>query len=221
MVTSGLAIDRIGRLIEVDVPYCIRAEEWFERQSQTNPDQLVSSYNNSDTGDGNKAVVADLFVKFEVCKSGMTPAFGVGNVDATDAFTSARLRDSASFELVLRTMPENAKPLPTPPSEGIGEGVDQPMTFDKGLEELTKFKLQKAWHEGLLWNEVDGKINGGREHTPQQNGTELLIARIRFPATDNPMHYDTNGDIDIDNSLRVLSLSNFELFWLMNATRGS
>ena len=224
-INAGLAIDRIGRLIELDVPYCLRAEEWFKTQLKNNPDQLKSSYESSDVGDGNKAVVADLFIKFQVCESGMTPSFGIGNVEATDAFTHARLRDGVAFELILRTMPEADKPKPTPPTDGLPD-LDSdppipPMTFEEGLNEVRLFKENNAWRETELYNEVDVRINGGREHAAHQNGTELLIARIRFPATDNPMRYDTNGDIGIDNSLRILSLSNFELFWLMNATRGS
>ncbi len=221
-ISAGLAVDRIGRLIELDVPYCLRAEEWFKTQLKNNRDQLESSYANSDAGDGNKAVVADLFIKFQVCGKGKTPSFGVGNADATDAFTDARLRDSAALELVLRTMPEIDKPAPTAPDKGLPE-IDpaNPLSFEQGLDALRKFKLEQAWRETEIWNAVDVRIIGGREHAAHQNGTELLLARIRFPSTGNPMLYDTNGDLEIDSKLRVLSLSNFELFWLMNATRGS
>jgi len=221
-VSAGLAVDRIGRLIELSVPYCIRAVEWFNYQMQTNPDGVQQSYDNSDAGDGNKAVVADLFVKFQVCESGMTPSFGVGNVDATDAFTAARLRDAGAFDLIMRTMPEAVKPAPTPPTAGLPE-IDpaHPLSFEEGMAALHEFKLKKAWRETELWNAVDITINGGPEHGAEQNGTEIVLARVRLPAAGSPLRYDTNGDIAIDNDLRVLSLSNFELFWLMNATRGS
>ena len=87
--------------------------------------------------------------------------------------------------------------------------------------DVHQFKLEKAWRESELWNAVDVRINGAPEHAVHQNGTELLIARLRIPATGSPLRYDTNPDIEIDNSLRIFSLSNFELLWLMNATRGS
>ena len=31
-VTPGLATDRLGRLIEVPIPYCIRAQKWLEEE---------------------------------------------------------------------------------------------------------------------------------------------------------------------------------------------
>lgn len=236
-VTAGLAIDRIGRLIELDVPYCLRTDEWFKRQLQDNPDGLLQSFNQSENDAGNKAVVADLFIKFQVCESGMTPSFGLGNIEATDAFTAARLRDGVAFDLILRTMPEEFKPDPTPPTDGLplidrddeDDGdvndndvfdSDRSLTLKEGLDALRKFKLEQAWRQTELWNAVDVSINGGPEHAAHQNGTEILLARIRIPATIDPLRYDINGDIEIDETLRVLSLSNFELLWLMNATRG-
>ena len=165
-------------------------------------------------------------MKFQVCESGMTPSFGVGNVDATDAFTTARLRDAVAFDLVLRTMPEAVKPRPTPPTFGLWERKkeDPPMPFEQAMEELRNFKLRMAWRETELWNNVDNTINNAREHSADQNGTEIFLERLRIPASGSPLRYDTNGKIQFDDELhelRALSLSNFELFWLMNATRGS
>lgn len=60
----------------------------------------------------------------------------------------------------------------------------------------------------------------GDEYSPEQNGTEVMLARIRLPATDSPMAYKTTGSIEIQNDIRVLSLSADELFWLIKATGG-
>ncbi len=214
-VTPGLAVDRLGRLIELNVPYCIRARNWFESQK---PDALAESYANSAAaGGGPQTVVADLFIKFHTCERGMTPSFGVGNVDATDAFTAERLRDGMELQMILRSQPEAVKPRQKALWETLPGG---PLNVDAALTELCRAKTQNGWRETDFWNSSSGKINVGNEYAASQDGTEVLLARIRLPATDGPMRYDTNGAIAIQNDIRVLSLSADELFWLIKVTRG-
>jgi hypothetical protein len=213
-VEPGLAVDRLGRLIELHVPYCIRAQKWFESQTEN---KLAESYAASSVDEGPQAVVADLFISFDTCPRGMTPCFGTGNVDATDAFTAERLRDAAGLDLILRTQPEGDKPRQKAPYEMLPDGQ---LSFDDAMEELRKVKVKDGWRESEFWNSSDGKINIGNEYSVEQNGTEVLLARIRLPATDSPMRYDTNGQIEIQNDIRVLSLSTDELFWLIKVTRG-
>jgi hypothetical protein len=213
-VEPGLAVDRLGRLIELHVPYCIRAQKWFDFQDQS---KLAESYDKSQVDGGLQAVVADLFIKFNSCKRGMTPSFGIDNVDATDAFTAERLRDGSSLELVIRTEPEEFKPRQQAPYEMLSAG---PLSLAEALAELRMVKTEAGWREADFWNSANGKINVGNEYVPGQNGTEILLARLQLPATGNPVLYDTNGHIEIDNGVRVLSLSTDELFWLINVTRG-
>ena len=214
-VTPGLAVDRLGRLIELPVPYCIRAQEWFATQD---PNGLKESFANSVDGNGPRAVVADVFIRFNNCERGMTPGFGTGNVDATDAFTAHRVRDSAELDMVLRSQPEQHKPRQEAPYDAL---ADENLSFSEAMNALRKFKIEDAWRESDFWNPVDDTVKKGPEYGADQNGTEVLLARVRLPATKNPMRYDTNGKIGIDNNIRALSLSNFELYWLIKATRGN
>ena len=213
-VMPGLAVDRLGRLIELHVPYCIRVQNWFMSQ---NEDALAESYAGSVADGVPQAVVADLFIRFDTCQRGKTPCFGVGNVDATDAFTAERLRDAAGFDLVIRTQPEAEKPRQYAPYEMMSEG---PMDFQAAMEELRTVKLEAGWRESEFWNPAAGNINVGDEYSAEQNGTEVMLARIRLPATDSPMAYNETGSIGIQNDIRVLSLSADELFWLIKATGG-
>jgi len=217
-VLPGLAVDRLGRMIELPVPYCIRAQKWFESQMQ---DKLAESYAGSQmVENGPQAVVADLFIKFNTCERGMTPCFGVGNVDATDAFTADRLRDGAALDLIIRTQsswPVELKPRQKAPYEILSAG---PLSFEDALAQLSSVKTEAGWRDADFWNSSDGKINVGAEYSVDQNGTEVLLARIRLPATGSPLQYDTNGKIEIQNDIRVLSLSTDELFWLIKVTRG-
>ena len=94
------------------------------------------------------------------------------------------------------------------------------MGFEAAMEELRTTKLEAGWRESEFWNSAAGNINVGDEYSPEQNGTEVMLARIRLPATDSPMAYNTTGSIEIQNDIRVLSLSADELFWLIKATGG-
>ena len=213
-VMPGLAVDRLGRLIELHVPYCIRVQNWLGSQ---NMNALEQSYAGSVADGVPQAVVADLFIKFDTCQRGKTPCFGVGNVDATDAFTAERLRDAVGFDLIIRTQPEAEKHRQYAPYEMMSEA---PMGFEAAMEELRTTKLEAGWRESEFWNSAAGNINVGDEYSPEQNGTEVMLARIRLPATDSPMAYNTTGSIEIQNDIRVLSLSADELFWLIKATGG-
>lgn len=94
------------------------------------------------------------------------------------------------------------------------------MDFEAAMEELRTTKLEAGWRESEFWNSAAGNINVGDEYSSEQNGTEVMLARIRLPATDSPMAYNTTGAIEIQNDIRVLSLSADELFWLIKATGG-
>ncbi|MGM9480216.1 hypothetical protein ACS5PN_03385 [Roseateles sp. NT4] len=91
-VGAGLAIDRLGRLIEVPRAWCVRLEPWFIAQTA---DALRAAH-------GADGVVADLFLRFTPQARGRTPSFAQGAFDATDALVPNRVRDAFRFELVLR-----------------------------------------------------------------------------------------------------------------------
>lgn len=91
-VRPGLAIDRLGRLIEVPRAWCLRLEPWWAARTA---DELRAAH-------GAEGVVADLFLRFAAVARGRTPAFAQGAFDATDATVPSRLRDAFRFDLVLR-----------------------------------------------------------------------------------------------------------------------
>ncbi len=85
LVEPGLAIDRLGRMIEVPRPLCIRLNRWYE----TEPAQ---SLNDGWHGDPINGVMVDLFIRFVPCERGKTPAFASGAFDSLDAVTASRIR---------------------------------------------------------------------------------------------------------------------------------
>jgi hypothetical protein len=103
-VKPGLAIDRVGRLVEVPVPVSLRLKRWFlyiTDPRQTGDvravDRLAAAYDAS-----GRTVAADVFLSFHPCERGWTPAFASGPFDALDASQPSRIRDAYELQLVLR-----------------------------------------------------------------------------------------------------------------------
>lgn len=108
VVSPGLAVDRIGRLIELPAEACIRLDRWY-RQQADDPDladSLATAFKAPAAHHVAAApwsgVVADVFIRFAVCERGKTPAFASGPFDALDAVQPARLRDGYELALVPR-----------------------------------------------------------------------------------------------------------------------
>jgi hypothetical protein len=125
-VNPGVAIDRLGRLIEVPRAACIRLNRWFDGFAMSTDTQvagqLIKAFRKGplpiqgleiDTldvageahpGDTfNGVVVADVFLHFQSCERGKTPAFASGPFDALDAVQPSRVRDAYHLSLVLRS----------------------------------------------------------------------------------------------------------------------
>ncbi len=213
-IAPGLAVDRLGRFIEIPRTWCLQLDAWFAEQAvdPLGQDRMNRAYRPAD-GDLPDGVMVDLFVKFAVCERGMTPAFGSGNSDATDAFAPARLRDSFALELRIR---DQADPLPLPQSEFPSLSG---LNINQRRERVLEYKLQQAWREGSVWRQEGGVLNHDDEHLQDQDGTEVMLARLRIPATQTPLEMDTNVAVVIDNSVRRLVFSTEELAWINGIQR--
>lgn len=110
-VEPGMAIDRAGRLIEVQNAVCIRLKKFLDGQSDSD-----LSLSLKDAGDKTMQLVSDVFVRFVECDRGKTPAFADNDYDATDAFTANRTLDGFRMELVLR---KDAAKLPVDPWDKV------------------------------------------------------------------------------------------------------
>ncbi len=95
VVHPGIAIDRLGRIIEVPRAWCIRLGGWYNAQD-------VAELRQGLKGPPYNGVVADVFVRFVTCERGKTPAFASGPFDALDAVQPSRLRDAHHLGLVIR-----------------------------------------------------------------------------------------------------------------------
>lgn len=111
-VNPGLAVDRLGRLIEIARPACLRLPNWFEvtqaadsgntlrRAAFDNLGRFVSQRMTDDaTALPARALVADVFLRFAACTVGLTSSFAAGPFDALNAVSTSRLHDA--YELLL------------------------------------------------------------------------------------------------------------------------
>lgn len=191
MVHPGLAIDRLGRMIEIPVPSCISLNPWFQTQSDSD---LIQGLH----GAPYNGVVADLFVRFIVCEQGKTPAFLTGPFDALNGVAPSRLRDS--YELALFIRKEATPSLPQSPWPDLSQGADIPSRVAN-----LHAAVFAAWQQ-----DTTGGVNEGLpplpEHLLGQDPAFLFLARLVIPATSagagvRPTR-TTEATVTVDNDSR-------------------
>ncbi len=175
VVHPGIALDRLGRLIEVPKRACIRLTSWVQwlhdqagdAGGEVTASQLTQATVGSD-------LVVDLFLRFAVCERGRTPAFALGPYDAVDASVPHRLRDS--YELSLELRGGNAAALPTP--AWTPQGAD---TFEAWMANL---------HEDMLdaWRHGDGGLEDELPDPPVAQADladpfSVFLGRVSVPIT--------------------------------------
>lgn len=213
-ITAGLAIDRLGRMIEVPRAYCFNVEKWFSEQVKDGlgKTRLEQSLVEADD-DIPASVVVDMFIKFAVCERGKTPALGYGNLDMTDAFAVARLRDA--FKLELRIRNDGVDDIPVP-NKGISDL--QGATVSDRKSALENYKLNEGWRENTLWTSIDGQLVKDVEHLQDQDGSEVFLARLNIPVTqEEELTYNKTLSIIFNNELRRFVHSTQEINWILEA----
>lgn len=167
-VDPGLAIDRMGRLIELPRTVCLRLNRWYEAQSD---DDLAQGFH----GVPFNGVVVDVFLTFVACERGKTPAFASGPYEALDPVVPSRIRDGYTVTLVIRKEADPPAPVNQwPDVSGIADPAERADT--------ARQTVFGAWREGTQWQELDGKLAPLVEHATGQDTAALLLARLVVPA---------------------------------------
>ena len=208
IVHPGLAIDRIGRMIEVPTARCIRLCNWFDTQVGARADDLTQAFKtgaqqliSAAAAEGVAALsgfVADIFVRFRDCERGKTPAFASGPFDVIDAAQPSRIRDSAEFELRLRIDALSAAEPKLPrndwPDLSAFGDID---ARRRALQD----KLLNSWREGTDARDRSS-INPDVEHLTVQDHTSVFIGRLILPASSASPATRTDAAIVVDNHSR-------------------
>jgi len=162
-VTPGIALDRIGRIIEVPRTVCIRVKPWLDQQTDSD---LILAFKGT-------FILCDVFASFVACMRGKTPCFAAqDDYDATDAFSPNRWLDSFAMQLVLRTDTSPKTPtdpwLPTGPVTTPGTNPAHP----------TPAELRQA-----ILDATAGPAAAPTEYPPQFDATSVFLARLQIVAT--------------------------------------
>jgi hypothetical protein len=200
-VSPGLALDRLGRLVEVPRTACIRLDRWLAAVPRA---RRAAAYRPSTGGplppDDRPAsdgyLIADVWVRFRACPWAKTPAFASGPFDALDAIAPSRLRDAYQLSLLLRE--EDEPLLPGAPWPDLPPDA----TAAERLRLLQQAMLEAGWREGTAGRagQVPEPL---REHALTQDTTDIFLARLVLPArrATDPVRY-TAQPVAIDNHSR-------------------
>ena len=202
LVRAGIALDRLGRIIEVPRDACLRLNRWYLAQDV---DDLIQGLH----GAPHDGLVVDVFVRFLACERGKTPAFATGPFDVVDALTPSRLRDFYQLDLIIRR--EATPPLPQAPWPDL-PGPGQPgssRTARRSARTRKRAALREAifeaWREGTAdWTD-DGPVPLP-EHAVGQDPRSLFLARLVLPAVIGPAGSrpvrTTGQPVRVDNDSR-------------------
>lgn len=194
-VTPGMAVDRVGRMIEAPRTVCIRIQPWLANRALADL--------NSFLGGGSGNILVDVFATFVPCARGMTPCFATqDDYSATDAFSSNRMLDSFAMQLVLRN---DASPgLPKDPWDAAGAVPSGAIT--PAIAQSLKLSILGANSGPGCTPPFAATGPKPPEIPPDFDASSVFLARITIPATEGasgePPNFDLNS-IVIDNLSRL------------------
>lgn len=229
-VYPGLALDPVGRMVEVSSKSCIRVKRWYEGYPAAQLIRRPRSQFNVGIPDANlptEGVVADLFLRFRVYERGWTPAMASGLYDATDAVSPARLRDGYELRLVprLESVPDPNGKLPSFPASPWplptdGSSWPSPPGDETARRSALKQAILHSWHDGRkalldrLWGSdflphelrFDPNQPEGKEADPSW----VFLARVVIGVsgvTDSQQRPVRTGIVAVDNEMRPFAVT--------------
>lgn len=187
IVRPGIALDRLGRIIEVPRDACIRLNKWYQAQDAS---ELVQGFHAASGG-----VIVDIFIRFISCDRALTPAFATGPFDATDYVSPSRTRDGYKLDLVIRK--EGNPALPQNPWPDLA-AIPNPAARRTALhnEIFASFASAVYQRDGL------GNLVPLAEHAAGQDTTSVFLARFVIPATAGDPPSRTAAPVAPDNDKR-------------------
>jgi len=213
-VSPGIAIDRLGRLIELPYAACLGIARWYEQQSETElaRDRLSAAFR---TGSGGAPdhVVVDVFARFVACAREPQPAFSDTGADNLNGIQPSRILDAVKLTLVLRHRDDDLdaiRPRPEGPAAVDDDGV-------------RRFKREQLWQALQLEQQEPPRLPLGPEHVPLvHDGSEVLLGRVRIPSLQDPgelPRFDPNQPARFDEDVRLYAYAARELALLHGLDR--
>ena len=224
-VAPGVAVDRLGRLIEVPRPACLRLQRWFDAARATqngsaltrgrfeNLPRFLSARIQAEAGNNSipavpaRAIVADVFLRFVACEQGLTPRFASGPFDSLDAASTSRLRDAYELLLIAR--------------DALDDDFDGLPDAGPDLAAIADPAARRAALQDTVLDAWDASGRGGDELPPASETprdadvTAVFLARVLIPASgDDPPQRDGTAVL-VDNwSRRFVPSAALFMRWL-------
>ena len=219
-VNAGLAVDGLGRLIELPRPACLRLQRWWDAElardgllqaDYTSPERFISARAQAAGALPTRAVVADVFLRFVACPRGLTPAFASGPFDALNAVSVSRLRDAYELMLVPRqNLTDTGHGLPLRPGaftlpvdqETAAEALAREAAMDDPTADpaVRRAALQDAVLHG--YSRSADELPRGPEHPPQVDASAVFIARVLIPVEPTDPTTRQGNAVLVDNHSR-------------------
>ena len=173
-VQPGIAIDRLGRLIELPRTACFRLNQWWNQQR-------AGDLNDAFHAAPFNGVVGDVFLRFVVCPTGLTPAFASGPFDSLDAVAPSRLRDAYELTFVLRKEATASLPQMLPRNNW----PDLSTVTDAGQRrQRLHDAIFNAWPTDTTTLAASPEPHA--EYVANQDQSSVFLARVTIPATAGP-----------------------------------
>lgn len=220
-VNAGLAVDRLGRLIELPRPACLRVQRWWDAElardgllqaDHTSPERFISARAQAGMALPTRAVVADVFLRFVACPRGLTPAFASGPFDALNAVSVSRLRDAYELQLVPRqNLTDTGLGLPLRPGAFTlpvdQESAEDALAREAAMDDPTADPAVRraALQDAVLHaysRTADGELPRGPEHPPTVDASAVFIARVLIPVEPTDPTLRLGNAVLVDNHSR-------------------
>jgi hypothetical protein len=205
LVEPGIAVDRLGRLVEVPTTACLRLGRWFDAHADDLP--VLAADSASDGTPRPARVVVDLFLRFVACEQGKTPAMAAGPYDALNAVQPSRLRDYYDIDLIVRDRAD--APLPYNHWANALEGVapaDRPAELREAIYTVWEMATKD-------WDQDDP--NRLPEYVFGQDASGVFLARVTIPANAGPPATRGADDPSVSETGRLFAYTTSALVaWL-------
>jgi hypothetical protein len=197
-VAPGIALDRLGRLIEIRRTQCIRLVQWLaekEALPASHPQRVAIVRGVRQVEPARSLLALDVFLRFAICPHGRTPAFAAGPFNATDYVVPSRLADA--FELTLqlahtvRANPNDANDMstvwadPAPRSDRLDamlaamQDISDPQQLEAARRAWAVESALSSWPTAA--EEDPSRLPKLREHARNEDWDKLLLARVLVP----------------------------------------
>lgn len=187
-VAPGLALDRLGRQIEVRRTQCIRIADWIAQRdalpaTATDRAALIDAVRAGPPG--TRRLVLDVWARFAICPHGKTPAFAAGPFNATDHVVPARLADAFELTLQIAHTAGGELVLPQPRSEALNDlllamqGLTDPAELEAARRAWCVASALDAWPAPSLLD--PNRLPKLAEHPSESDWDKVLLGRVSVP----------------------------------------